>query len=167
MDIMVGVKAVMLSNGMLAFVDAEDFERVNRLSWSLHSAGYATAHDPDLYVKGKPPHKAQVLMHRYVTNAPKGSYTDHRDHNKLDNRKENLIVSTQAENMMNRRRTIRPEFSSKYRGVAAHRPGKWIGQFRKNYLGIFDDEIEAAKAYDRAARAELGDAAQCNFPEAS
>jgi hypothetical protein len=45
---------------------------------------------------------------------------------------------------------------------------KWAANIRydgkKHYLGYFEDEEDAAKAYDIAARAHRGEKAQLNFP---
>lgn len=57
--------------------------------------------------------------------------------------------------------------SSRFRGVSVNGQ-KWVAQItinkRKKYLGYFDSEVEAAKAYDRAAKELRGAQAKQNFP---
>jgi hypothetical protein len=61
------------------------------------------------------------------------------------------------------------EAGSKYRGVSWNKnKNKWTATIysngKKHNLGYFEDEEEAARAYDRAARAHKGEKAQLNFP---
>lgn len=59
--------------------------------------------------------------------------------------------------------------TSKFKGVSRHsQRDKWVAQIvvlgRHIYLGLFDDEVEAAETYDRAARHHFGEFACLNFP---
>lgn len=77
--------------GKYALVDDSDYELVSQYKWHF-DGGYATTS-----VHGK-----TVYMHRLILNTPDGMYTDHKNHNKLDNRRSNIWVCTPTENNLNR-----------------------------------------------------------------
>lgn len=111
------------------------------------------------------------LAHRIIMAMHRGAwdfeYVDHINGNQTDNRIVNLRVATNAENIANSR--PRRGSSSKYLGVAKHtQNGNWMAGITKGgvtiYLGVFDDEQTAARAYDVAAREMHGQFARLNFP---
>jgi hypothetical protein len=66
------------------------------------------------------------------------------------------------------RAAFKAQTTSRFRGVyRSNITGRWIAEItvnrKKTVLGRFDDEVEAALAYDRAAERLLGDRAKLNF----
>jgi hypothetical protein len=87
-----------------------------------------------------------VRMHRFLTNAPKGSVVDHCDGNGLNNRRENLFVTNMRENHRNYR--LMSNSTSGYRGVSwSVEKQKWVATSSKSgrlvSLGRFNDPLEA------------------------
>ena len=153
--------------GKFALVDDSEYDSLIVFKWHLN-VGYAARKSPR-NVDGK---YICILMHRAIMNPPADMQIDHRDHNKLDNRRCNLRICTRSQNASNavKQRTLngRP-VSSKFKGVDWHTYSKkWRATItvdgRNVSLGSFVTEIEAAEVYDRAAIEHFGEFANLNFP---
>ena len=100
-------------------------------------------------------------MHRQIMCALAGQIVDHKNHNTLDNRRSNLRIGTQALNLLNRYPT--EGCTSRYKGVFWFEANKkWVARFRKQHLGYYLYEKDAARAYNAAAYAAGGDWAYLN-----
>ena len=153
------VRFIPLGDGLSAMVDASDYEWLNRFTWR------ATSKDSKGYAFRKAGGRI-VLMHRAIMEPPKGMVVDHINGNRMDDRRCNLRICTPLQNGWNRRST---GGTSRFKGVHLdRRSGKWIARIR--YLGrtirigSFDDEVQAARAYDRMAMKLFGEFAYLNFP---
>lgn len=89
--------------------------------------------------------RQKMGLHRFLMNPPKGMYVDHINSDKLDNRRSNLRIVTNAENMQNVKKP-RSDNKSGYRGVWKVKD-KWQGWAKVNgkdvYAGSYDTAEEA------------------------
>jgi hypothetical protein len=97
---------------------------------------------------------AHRLAWLYVYGVEPILHIDHINHESLDNRIENLRQVTVSQNIQNSK--LSAANSSGYRGVSRDkRRNKWDAyinvNYRKKYLGSFDNICDAAKAYAVAA----------------
>lgn len=146
-----------------ALIDAEDFELVSKYAWRSNQSKKAKLKRQNLdyafaYIDGR-----LIGMHAFVLGIFDGSIIDHKNHDGLDNRKENLRACTHAENVRNRRK-YKP-LTSRFKGVHVNHGG-WRAGIRVNWklihLGYFPTEEMAAVAYNLAALKYFGEFACFN-----
>ncbi len=154
------IRHIPLTKGLYAIVDAADYEWLSRYKWTalvVGSQAYAIRSH-----KGK-----TILMHREIMQPPPGMVVDHINGNGVNNRRCNMRVCTPQQNRYNSRPRTK---KSKYKGVRFdEQTGRWFAEITHNgvkyHLGTFDDEVEAARAYDRKAVELQGPFARLNFPD--
>ena len=151
-------KYIELSQDKRTLVDVEDYEYLNQFKW-YYNNGYAVRS-----TRMKNGKRGMELMHRTIVNAPKGMEVDHINGDKLENKRSNLRLCTHTENLRNQHKTCG---TSKYKGVCWHKAmSKWRVQIRGNnkkiHLGFFDNEEDAAHAYNMAALELFGEFANLN-----
>ena len=152
-------KIELANNKGIALVDDDDYDLINQYKWSLHVKRYAIT---NVKIDNK---QVTKLMHRLIMNEPKNMQIDHKNHNGLDNQKNNLRIVTHQQNNMNAIKINKS--SSIFKGVRLHKiSNKWESriQFLKKsyYLGLFKNEKDAAMAYNIKAKELFGEFATLN-----
>ena len=161
-------RRIRLAQPRYAIVDPEDYDELRQYEWfamSNRQKFYAVR----LVLTGGPKRSTLVSMHRQIINVEDGLVVDHINHEAMDNRRANLRPATRSQNARHRKKCAQPT-SSKYKGPAWEKGmDKWVARIcvdgKSMHLGYFTKEIEAAKAYDEAAKKYHGEFAALNFPE--
>lgn len=157
---------IYLFNGGSTIIDLEDYDHVSKHRWRSYRG----------YVRRVTSGKA-IWLHRVILGlGPKAEdprETDHKNRDKMDNRRSNLRVADKSQNAAN---IPRVRLKGPYRGVrylarpnAGPHVRKWAATIRENkkgiYLGMFFTAEEAAQVYDAAAVRIYGEFAVLNFPK--
>ena len=157
-------REIALTQGKVALVDDEDYERVAELSWyagKTQNKWYAMRQhrraDGSYYT---------LYLHRFIMGHP-DLHVDHKDGNTFDCRRGNLRLATRSQNRTNAK--MRTDNTTGYRGVFWEKDReKWTAKIAVNgsiqrRIGSFDTAEEAAVAYDAEAKKLHGEFARLNF----
>lgn len=138
---------------MVAIVDDDCYAVISQHNWYLTNHGYAATKIST----------AGILMHRFVLGAKTGQLVDHKNGNKLDNRKENLMFSNHSKNNQNRLNTKKFPFIGvkvvgRTKAFQAHINLPGGKRISKNFAEI----VDAACYYDELAIKHYGPDAMTN-----
>jgi AP2 domain len=161
-------RRIPLSKGLFALVDECDFDWLRQWKWS--AVGTVKYGFYAIRGVGGRKNRRYEYMHRVILSADDSTIVDHRNGNKLDNRRRNLRLGNQSHNGGNAvKHALRKRRTSRFKGVCWDKSrSRWHARITVNrrgrFLGRFLDEAEAASCYDQAAREVFGKFACLNFP---
>ena len=161
-------KEMILTKGRVTVVDDGDFDWLSEWKWSYTynvrniDFGYAVRRNsPNI----KP---RQLYMHRVIVGARPGEVVDHINGNRLDNRRSNLRICTQSENLANKQVHLAGESGFKW-VYPNKKSGGWVVRMKiagkMTHIGSFKDKVAAALAADDVALKLYGPHAKLNFPK--
>ena len=109
----------------------------------------------NFHIMNKKGRKSKKALHRLIMGDPPGMTIDHINHDTLDNRRTNLRIVTQSQNMQNINPNIPKNSVSGYRNVSWHKAmKKWRVRLSINreviIVGYYDDVHEASRAAEEA-----------------
>ena len=138
------------------FIDSADYPLVKGYRWHAvlpRGGGFyaATSTGKDMFIH-------QLLLG--IKDA------DHKDRNGLNNRRSNLRPATRQQQQANRKKDAHG-ITSKFRGVSWHKETKKfraaiVFRDKQKHLGLFLNEADAARAYNKAAKEHFGEFASLN-----
>jgi hypothetical protein len=157
-----------LTQGKVCVIDDQDYEIIRKWKWYAQGNGgnfYART-NVTTYVNGERK-QLGLQMHKLIMSPPPSYVVDHIDGDGLNNTRKNLRLVLAIDN---RKNSTKRKGKSPYKGVTKSSRGvskPWTASIRINkklhYLGRYACQIDAARAYDKAAQAAFGEFARCNF----
>lgn len=154
------MRRIELTRGKFATVDDADFELFGVYSWHCTEHGYSARRDA---------HNKHHYLHRDILGAKKGEVVDHISGDKLDNRRSNLRICSQAENTWNNRnkKVGKTGLAGVYESDTSHKKMGW--KLKKKYaarievnkkqiwLGRYKTAEEAHRVYVDACKKYRGE----------
>lgn len=146
---------LILKNNEKVKISTESLEKIWPYTWCIEGTGYVMSR-----TSGK-----AVKLHRLITNADKGKFVDHIDGDVRNNTILNLRICRKQQNEFNTK--IRRDNSSGFKGVSyiekLNKYRAYINYCGKQInLGLHEDKIRAAKAYNNKAIELFGEFARLN-----
>ena len=156
-------REIPLTKGLVAIVDAEDYERLLAYHWHATSGPWNNTHYAASQDSG-----TRLRMHRVILGlGPDDPEVDHINRNGLDNRRCNLRLVSRRQNALNQ--SLRRTNTTGFKGASWSKCNScWWARIKVSgktiHLGYFDSAEDAARAYDAAAIKYNGEFAWLNFP---
>ncbi len=159
------MQKIPLTQGKIALIDDSDLTRVGPLKWQAHRMRHIWyAEHSWRTLSGT---KA-VKLHRFILGITDPNIqVDHIDRDGLNCQKSNLrVCEFKGQNNFNQ--GLRKDNPSGYKGVLWNKANqRWQAKITidgiQKHLGCFDNPVDAARAYDEAAKKYFGEFARLNF----
>jgi len=156
------MKTIKLTRGKVTIVDHSDYEALKQYRWHAAWDGKHWEAARNQWTDGK--NKIVFMSREILGIKDRRILVDHSDHNTLNNQRKNLRPCTYSQNNQNRRKL--KSAASRFKGVTFDY--RWRARIGVNgkrlHLGRFNSALEAALAYDSAAKEHFGPFAVLNFP---
>jgi hypothetical protein len=153
-------------NPLIALIDDED-KALAGLSWHANRGKgdyYYAVHREGTGARERLWLHNEVMMNVIGRQLESHELVDHINLDKLDCRRANLRLATRTDNEANKAKGRRG--TSRYKGVSRTKQGKWKAELtvagQRIYLGTYENEKEAAKAYNGEAKTQFGEYARLN-----
>lgn len=147
---------VRLTSGKVALVDDADYEAVSQFKWNAHFERGRWYACRSTFKGGK---RGVVRMHRQILGAGPKDIVDHKNHDGLDNRRENIRICTKQQNQQNMKGHGLWSKGVTFSKVNKRNP--WVARIHVSgktiCLGYYKTEGEAASAYREAAHKYHGE----------
>lgn len=143
--------------GSELLIDDDDYVRFGWLNWYVSENGYVLTDTPK---PKRGQYSVKQRLHRLIVLCPEGMDVDHKNGNKLDNRKENLRICTRSQNLANKESSENRKYSPLKGAYYDRRRNSWFA------MVPIDERLPSGKRKVktfRCASAEEAHAIYCDW----